>query len=63
MSIPTGSAHAAGHPDPAAERAANTGLDLIGSLARIDLNGDVHYGNSPGGGARVTVEFPYQDPA
>lgn len=35
MSIPTGSAHAAGHPDPAAERAANTGLgELLAGVTR-----------------------------
>jgi PAS domain S-box-containing protein len=42
--------------DPA--RAANTGLDLIESLARMDLHGEVCFENQTGGGARVVIRFP-----
>lgn len=42
--------------DPVA--ASNTGLDLIESLARYDLNGTVNYENSVEGGARVRIQFP-----
>jgi PAS domain S-box-containing protein len=42
--------------DPATE--ANTGLELVESLGRWDLNGTVHYGNRPQGGACVTVKMP-----
>jgi PAS domain S-box-containing protein len=42
--------------DPATE--ANTGLELVESLGRWDLNGTVHYGNRPEGGACVTVRMP-----
>ena len=38
--------------------AANTGLELIDSLARWDLRGDITYGNRVDGGAIVTVSFP-----
>jgi PAS domain S-box-containing protein len=38
--------------------AANTGLDLIDSLSRVDLGGDVRYENQTEGGARVVIEFP-----
>jgi len=41
-----------------AYRAANIGLDIIGSIARTDLRGQVVYDNHPGGGGRVTVTFP-----
>ncbi len=37
--------------------AANTGLDLIDSLARMDMHGSVRYENRAEGGARVVVEF------
>jgi PAS domain S-box-containing protein len=43
--------------------AANTGLDLIDSLARYDLQGTLQFGNSPSGGAAVTVQFPIPSPA
>ena len=42
--------------DPAV--AANTGLDLIESLARMDLRGHVRFENRAEGGGRVSVEFP-----
>lgn len=42
--------------DPLA--AANTGLDLIESIGRWDLGGDIRYGNSPEGGGQVTIQFP-----
>jgi PAS domain S-box-containing protein len=38
--------------------AANTGLELIDSLSRLDMRGTVTYENRPEGGARVVVEFP-----
>jgi two-component sensor histidine kinase len=41
-----------------AETAANTGLDLIMSLARWDLGGGVEFLNRPEGGAQVVVTFP-----
>ena len=45
-------------PDFDPEKAANTGLDLIMSLARWDLGGTVEFTNRPGGGARIAVTFP-----
>ena len=39
-------------------QAANTGLDLISSLSRMDMRGSVRYENREAGGARVVVEFP-----
>ncbi len=45
-------------PDFNPERAANTGLDLIGSLSRMDMRGSARYENRAEGGARVVVEFP-----
>jgi len=44
-------------PDFDSSRAANTGLDLIESLSRWDLGGEVAYLNRPRGGARVVVTF------
>lgn len=44
------------HFQPAS--AANTGLELIESLGRWDLNGRLAYENRDGGGARVVVTFP-----
>lgn len=44
-------------------RAAHTGLDLIGSLAHMDLRGVVRYENRTERGAHVTVEFPIPEPA
>ncbi len=38
--------------------AANTGLELVESLSRWDLQGEPLYENRPGGGARVVVRFP-----
>ncbi len=40
--------------------AANTGLELIDSMTRWDLGGEVIYANVPGGGAAVTIRFPLQ---
>ena len=37
---------------------ANTGLDLVQSVSRWDLEGDISFGNHPEGGALVTVTFP-----
>jgi PAS domain S-box-containing protein len=42
---------------------ANTGLELIESLIRWDLQGTVTYENRPDGGARVVVTFPLHVPA
>jgi PAS domain S-box-containing protein len=42
--------------------AAHTGLELIESLSRWDLQGDVRYENRPEGGARVVVIFPAPSP-
>jgi two-component sensor histidine kinase len=41
-----------------ADRAANTGMELVNRLSRWDLHGDIRYANLPGGGAIVCVEFP-----
>ena len=38
--------------------AANTGLDLVESLSRVDLRGGVRYENREEGGAHVVIEFP-----
>jgi PAS domain S-box-containing protein len=40
------------------EKAANTGLELVESLARWDLQGETRYETDPQGGGRVTVIFP-----
>ena len=40
------------------EQAANTGLELVGSLVRTDLRGRIAYGNRPDGGGQVIVRFP-----
>lgn len=42
--------------DPAG--AAHTGLELIGTLVRYDLQGDISYDNAADGGALVAVTFP-----
>lgn len=42
--------------DPA--KSANTGLELVNTLARWDLRGEVRYGNRREGGARVTLTMP-----
>jgi len=41
-----------------AQKSANTGLDLIISMARHDLRGDVKFTGRPQGGACVEVTFP-----
>ena len=41
--------------DPMA--AANTGLELVESFARFDLDGETLYETRPEGGGRVTVRF------
>ena len=38
-------------------QAANTGMELIESMCRWDLQGDIVYENRPEGGARVVVTF------
>jgi PAS domain S-box-containing protein len=43
------------------QQAANTGLELIESLAVWDLRGTVAYQNRPEGGARVVITFPFPD--
>ena len=45
-------------PDFDPQAAANTGLELVDSLARWDLRGEVIYGNRAEGGSRVVVTFP-----
>jgi PAS domain S-box-containing protein len=40
------------------KKAANTGLELVGSLVRTDLQGTIVYDNQPQGGGLVTVVFP-----
>ena len=40
------------------QTAANTGLELIESIARYDLNGETLYENREQGGARVVIAFP-----
>ena len=45
-------------PDFDPKTAANTGLDLIESLGRWDLRGDILYENRAEGGAKVIVTFP-----
>ncbi len=40
------------------KKAANTGLDLITNISRLDLAGSVTYANNPQGGALVTITFP-----
>jgi two-component sensor histidine kinase/PAS domain-containing protein len=40
------------------QKAANTGLELIDTLSRLDLRGTTTFHNRPQGGACVTVEFP-----
>ena len=49
----------AGFPDGfQAETSANTGLDLVQSLARWDLGGNVRFDNCATGGACITIHFP-----
>ncbi len=38
--------------------AANTGLELVQALTRLDLQGEARFENQVGGGAQVVVEFP-----
>jgi PAS domain S-box-containing protein len=40
------------------QTAANTGLELVDNLARMDLAGNVTYSNQNRGGAQVTLIFP-----
>lgn len=40
------------------QTAANTGLELVSSLAKYDLDGVAEYANRPQGGARVVITFP-----
>ena len=44
-------------PDFDAMAASNTGMELL-ELTRMDMHGQVCYGNLPGGGACVTLTFP-----
>jgi two-component sensor histidine kinase len=41
-----------------ATASAHTGLELVDSLCRSDLQGHLEYENKPGGGGRVVVRFP-----
>lgn len=45
------------------KQAASTGLELIESLARWDLRGEIAYENRVEGGARVVVRFPLSSSA
>jgi PAS domain S-box-containing protein len=49
-------------PDFDWHKAANTGLGLIDSTGRHDLQGSISYENRPAGGARVVVTFPLPGP-
>lgn len=40
------------------QQAANTGLELIATLVRWDLSGEVTFGNQPEGGGQVTLSLP-----
>jgi PAS domain S-box-containing protein len=42
--------------------AANTGLELIDSLVRWDLAGQIDFGNQPQGGGQVTLTLPVGNP-
>lgn len=42
------------------QKAANTGLELIATLVRWDLAGEVTFGNQPEGGGQVTLAIPLQ---
>lgn len=54
--------HGAGfRPGFRASEASSVGFELVESLARWDLRGDVEYSGANTGGARVTVTFPYPD--
>ncbi len=39
-------------------QAAHTGLELVESLSRLDLGGEVVFANRDGGGASVSITFP-----
>jgi two-component sensor histidine kinase len=39
-----------------------TGLEIVESIGRMDLQGTLEYGTRPGGGGRVTLEFLPADP-
>ena len=45
-------------PDFDPLKSANTGLEIIESIGKLDLRGDVVYENRPEGGARVSITFP-----
>ncbi len=45
-----------------AARGANTGLELVDSVGRLDLRGRLTFENRPEGGARVTLRFPIPPP-
>jgi two-component sensor histidine kinase len=38
--------------------AAHTGLELVQTLAHLDLQGETRFGNHGGGGGQAVVEFP-----
>ncbi len=38
-------------------KAANTGLDLVVNISRLDMNGSIVFANHPGGGAQVRITF------
>ena len=45
-------------PDFNPRVSANTGVELVETISRHDLQGEISYLNRPGGGARVVVTFP-----
>ena len=49
------------HSDFTSKTAANTGLELVESIGRWDLRGEIFYENRAEGGARVVVTFPLPD--
>ena len=44
-------------PDFDVLRSANTGLDLVVNISRLDMNGSVTFANAPEGGAQVSITF------
>jgi PAS domain S-box-containing protein len=45
-------------PDFDPVKGVNTGLELVQTLTRLDLNGKIRFENRPEGGAAVVLEFP-----
>ncbi len=47
-------------PDFDPTTTANTGMELVETISRFDLRGDIAFLNRPGGGASVRVTFPIE---